>query len=73
MSDPPHALDFILRLVYPFPPPKLNSLVFLVDGLVITDKYQIEGARGRLREFLHEFIGEAPLRVYAIVSGFRFN
>ena len=73
MSGPPHALDLTLRLTYPFPPPKVNSLVLLVDGLTIADKHQIEGVQGRLREFLHRFVGESPLRMYAIVSGFRFD
>ena len=61
MSGPPHALDLTLRLTYPFPPPKVNSLVLLVDGLIIAGKHRVGGARGRLREFLHEFIGESPL------------
>ena len=73
MTDPPRALDLVLRLIYPFPPPTVDSLDLLVEGLVITDKYNIEGARARLREPLNRFIGEAPLRVYAIASRFGFN
>lgn len=73
MTDPPRALDLVLRLIYPFPPPTVDSLDLLVESLVITDKYNIEGARARLREPLKRFIRESPLRVYAVASRFGFN
>ena len=73
VTDPPRALDLVLRLIYPFSPPRVDSLDLLVEGLVITDKYNIEGARVRLRESLNGFIKEAPLRVYAIAYRFGFD
>ena len=73
MPDSPQALDLILRLIYPFPPPKVNGMELLVGGLIIVDKYQVEGARGRSRESLNKFIGDAPLRVYANASRFRLD
>jgi len=73
VTDPPRGLDLVLRLIYPFPPPNVDSLDLLVEGLVITDKYNIEGARARLRESLRKFIKETPLRVYAIAARFGFD
>ena len=73
VTDPPRGLDLVLRLIYPFPPPNVDSLDLLVEGLVIADKYNIEGARARLREPLKKFIKEAPLRVYAIAARFGFD
>jgi hypothetical protein len=73
MTDPPRALDLVLRLIYPFPPPKVDNMDLLIEGLVITDKYDMGGARARLREPLNRFIKEAPLRVYAIASRFGFD
>jgi hypothetical protein len=73
VTDPPQALDIVLRLIYPFSPPNVDSLDLLVEGLIITDKYNIEGARARLRVRLTNFINEAPLRVYAVASRFGFD
>ena len=73
VSDPPLGLDLALRLIYPFPPPTVDNLDLLVEGLVITDKYNMGGARARLRESLKRFVKEAPLRVYAIASRFGFD
>ena len=73
MTDPPRALDLVLRLIYPFPPPRVDSLDLLVEDLVITGEYTMEGARARLRDPLNKFIKEAPLRVYAIASRFGFD
>jgi len=73
VTDPPQALGLVLRLIYPFPPPNVNNLDLLVEGLVITDKYNIEGARARLRVELTKFVNDAPLRVYAIASRFGFD
>ena len=70
VADSPQALDLILRLIYPFPSPKVDSLELLVEGLIIADKYDIDGARGRLRESLNKFAQEAPLRAYAVASRF---
>jgi len=73
MTDPPRALHLVLKLIYPFPPPDIDRLDLLVEGLVITDKYNIEGARARLRLALTKFINDAPLRVYAIACRFGFD
>ena len=73
VTDPPRGFDLVLRLIYPFPPPNVDSLDILVEGLVIADKYNIESARARLREPLKKFIKEAPLRVYAIAVRFGFD
>ena len=73
VTDPPRALELILRLIYPSPPPDIESLDLLVEALVIADKYLIEGARAGLRVRLTNFTNEAPLRVYAIASRFGFD
>jgi len=73
MIDPPQALELVLKLIYPLPPPSVDSLDLLVESLVITDKYNIESARARLRLELHKFVDQAPLRVYAIASRFGFG
>ena len=73
VTDPPQALELVLRFIYPFPPPDVNSLDLLVEGLFIADKYLIESARARLRGRLTKFVNEAPLRVYAIASRFGFD
>ena len=59
VTYPPQALDLFLRLIYPFPPPNVDSLDLLVEGLVITDKYNIDDARARLHVELTEFVNEA--------------
>lgn len=73
VTDPPQALELVLRFIYPSPPPKVDSLDLLVEGLVITDKYNITGAQASLRMQLTKFMKEDPLRVYAIASRFEFE
>jgi len=74
VTDPPQALDLVLRHIYPsFIPPNIDNLDLLVEGLVVTDKYNIESARALLRMQLTKFINDAPLRVYAIASRFGFD
>jgi len=74
VTDPPQALDLVLRLIYPsFLPPNIDNLDLLVEGLVVADKYNIESARASLRMQLTKFINDAPLRVYAIASRFGFD
>ena len=73
VMDPPQALEFVLRLIYPMPPPNVDNLDLLVEALVITDKYNIECARAKLRLRLTKFIKESPLRVYAVASRFGFD
>jgi hypothetical protein len=73
VADPPHALSLVLRFIYPFPPPNIDNLDILIESLIIADKYDIEGARARLRVRLTKFANEDPLRVYAIASRFGLN
>jgi hypothetical protein len=73
VTDPPRALALVLKLIYPFIPPNLENLDLLVEGLIITDKYNIEGVRARLRVRLTKFANKDPLRVYAIASRFGFD
>ena len=70
VTDPPRALDLVLKLIYPFLPPKVDDLDLLVQGFIIADEYNIEGVRVRLREPLNKLMKEEPLRVYAIASRF---
>jgi len=73
VTDPTDALDVILRMVYPFAPPSFDgSLDTLVECLVIADKYDIQGARSRLRDVLARASSTQSLRVYAIASRFGF-
>jgi len=37
MTDPPQGLDLVLRLIYSFPPPEVDSLDLLVEGLVTSN------------------------------------
>ena len=73
VTDPPQGLEVVLRFIYPYPPPNVDSLDLLVEGLVITDKYDIKGAQAELRSRLTKFVQEDPLRVYAIASRFGFE
>jgi len=45
VTDPPPGPDLVLRHIYLFPSPKVNNLDFLVEGLVITNKHDVESAR----------------------------
>ncbi|KAF9780968.1 hypothetical protein BJ322DRAFT_987905, partial [Thelephora terrestris] len=73
VTDPTRGLDLVLTFIYPFPPPNVDSLDLLVEGLVIADKYDIDGARTELRLRLAKFMKAQPLRVYAIASRFGFE
>jgi len=67
LSDPPRALELILRFIYPSPaPPVVDDLTVAFEALNIANKYDIEVARSRLRTSLAEFTKTEPLRVYAI-------
>jgi len=73
VTDPLQGLDLVLRFIYPLPPPNVDSLDLLVEGLVVADKYDIDGARAELRLRLAKFIKKNPLRVYAIACRFGFE
>ncbi|KAF9643877.1 hypothetical protein BDM02DRAFT_3072578, partial [Thelephora ganbajun] len=74
MSDPPGALEVILRFIYPSTdPPAINDLTLLAEVLVLADKYDIGVARSQLRRSLSEFATTEPLRVYAIACRLGFE
>ena len=55
MTDPPRGLDLVLRLIYSFPPPNVDSLDLLVEGLVTSNlvfpkKTRATGGKTGLRE-----------------------
>ena len=67
VTDPPRALELILRFIYPSTsPPIIDDLTVLSEALVLADKYDIEVARSRLRLSFMGFAKTEPLRVYAI-------
>jgi hypothetical protein len=67
VTDPPRALELVLRFVYPFvDSPVINDLTILSEALVVADKYDIEVARSRLRPSFKGLATTEPLRAYAI-------
>ena len=67
VTDPPRALELILRFIYPsVDSPVIDDLTTLSEALVLADKYDIEVARSRLRPSFREFAITEPLRTYAI-------
>ena len=73
VEDHPHALDIILRLIYPVAPPSFDgNLDTMVECLTVADKYNIKGAKARLRQALGRSDVADSLRVYAIASRFGF-
>lgn len=67
ITDPPRALELVLRFVYPSATsPVIDDLTTLSEALVLADKYDIEVARSRLRPSFREFATTEPLRAYAI-------
>jgi len=74
VTDPPRALELILRLVYPSAnSPIIDDLTTLSEALVLADKYDIEVARSRLRSSFREFAKTEPLRTYAIACRLGFE
>jgi len=67
VTDPPRALELVLRFVYPSAdPPVIENLATLSGALVVADKYDIKVARSRLRSSFKEFAKTEPLRAYAV-------
>ena len=67
VTDPPRALDLVLRFVYPTADVVVTQdLTILSEALAIADKYDIGVARSRLRPSFMEFAVTEPLRAYAI-------
>jgi len=67
VTDPPRALELVLRFVYPTADvAEIQDLTTLSEALVIADKYDIGVARSRLRPSFMEFAVTEPLRAYAI-------
>ena len=74
VADPPHALELILRYIYPSAvSPVVGDLSLLQEALIIADKYDIEVARLRLRSSLKRFARSEPLRTYAIACRLGFE
>ena len=71
VSDPPRALGFVLRFIYPSPiPPAVDDFTLLSETLVIADKYDIEVARARLQPSFVDFAKTEPLKAYAVACRF---
>ena len=67
VTDPPRALELILRFVYPSAAsPVIDDLTILSEALLVADKYDIEVARSRLRSSFKGFAETEPLRAYAV-------
>ena len=73
VTDPPHALSIVLKMIYPVTPPSLKGLDTLVECLVIADKYEMQGAMSKLRDSLSRVGDSLRLRVYAIALRFGFT
>jgi len=72
MSDPPNALDGMLRMLYPIPKPTFNLLDELLPVLAVAVKYDLVYVTDVLRRELvtPKFLHASPLRVYAIACRF---
>ena len=74
LSDPPRALELILRFIYPSAvSPIVDDLAIISEALILTDKYDIQVVRSRLRSSLVELAKTEPLRVYAVACRFGFE
>ena len=74
LSDPPQALELILRFIYPSAVSSIvDDLTIVPEALILTDKYDIRVVRSRLRSSLAELAKTEPLRVYAIACRFGFE
>jgi len=74
VTDPPRALELILRFIYPSASsPAIDDLTLLSEALVLADKYEIEVARSRLRSSFMDFARFDPLRAYAIACRLGFE
>ena len=74
LSDPPRALELVLRFIYPSAvAPAIDDLGVVSDALTLADKYDIEAVRSRLRTSLMEHTKTAPLTVYAIACRLGFE
>lgn len=71
ISDPPRAMELILRFIYPSPiSPVIDDFNILSEALVVADKYDVEVARARLRSSFVQFAQTEPLRAYAVACRF---
>ena len=74
VTDPPRALEVILRFIYPSADmPVVKDLTHLSEVLIVADKYDIAVARSRFRKSLEEVAKVEPLRVYAIACRFGYE
>ena len=74
VTDPPRALEVILRLIYPSADmPVVKDLTLLSEVLIVADKYDIAVAQSRFRKSLEGVAKTEPLRVYAIACQFGYE
>ena len=74
LTDPPRALELILRFIYPsIDVSIIKNLTVLLEALILADKYDIEVARVRLRSSLRKFTVTEPLRAYAVACRLGFG
>ena len=74
VTDPPRALEIVLRSIYPsVNPPVVDDLTTLSEALILADKYDIRVARSRLRSAFRQFATTEPLRTYAIACRLGFE
>ncbi|KAG9124977.1 hypothetical protein FRC07_009499 [Ceratobasidium sp. 392] len=62
VAETSEMLSFMLKFIYPFPPPPIASLELLGKGLHVADKYGLEGMKGRLRKELS--VRGSPISVF---------
>ncbi|RPD66797.1 hypothetical protein L227DRAFT_605244 [Lentinus tigrinus ALCF2SS1-6] len=70
MTENGPVLEIILRHIYPYPDPPIDTLDELVQVLEVARKYDFTSVIDRLRRRLvaAQFLEACPLRVYAIAS-----
>ncbi|KAG9124979.1 hypothetical protein FRC07_009501, partial [Ceratobasidium sp. 392] len=62
-AETSNMLSFMLKFIYPRPPPSIPSLKVLGQGLYIAQKYHLEGMECRLRKELS--VRDSPLSIYS--------
>lgn len=75
VSESSPTLSALLQFIYPEPDPIVESLDELVNLLATATKYDFMGVIASLRKELvsPRFMGDSPLRVYAIASRFELE
>ncbi|KAG8701545.1 hypothetical protein FRC09_005296 [Ceratobasidium sp. 395] len=63
VAEASDMLDFLLKFIYPGPPPPVSFFEVLEKGLHLADKYQLEGMKLHLRERLS--LKSSPVSAYS--------